>query len=92
MKEIKAFLRPFKLTNVVEALTKNSFCCFMMTLAERTGNYTNPETDFSPLKHPFSHSELAKLEIVARDENLERIVEIIHQHGKTGKRGDGLIY
>lgn len=92
MKEIKAFLRPFMLNEVVNGLEKEGFCCFTVTAAEGTGNYTDPDTDFPSLKHPFSHSKVEKLEIVARDENVEPIVEIIHKHGKTGRRGDGLIY
>ncbi|MEX2565040.1 MAG: P-II family nitrogen regulator, partial [Cyclobacteriaceae bacterium] len=73
-------------------LKKEGFCCYTITTAEGTGNYTDPGTDFPSLKHPFSHSEVAKLEIVARDENVQSIVKTIHEHGKTGRRGDGLIY
>ncbi|MDZ7846530.1 MAG: P-II family nitrogen regulator [Owenweeksia sp.] len=35
---------------------------------------------------------MEKLEIVARDENVDHIAKIIDKYGKTGKRGDGLIY
>lgn len=92
MKEIKAFLRPFILNEVVEWLEKDGFCCFTVTLAEGSGNYSDPDTEFPSFKHTFSHNEVAKLEIVALDENVQSIVEIIHEHGKTGRRGDGLIY
>ncbi len=92
MKEIKAFLRPFMLKEVVKGLDKEGFCCFTVTAAEGTGNVTDPNTDFPSLKHPFSHSEVAKLEIVALDESVQTIIETIHKYGKTGRRGDGLIY
>ena len=45
MKEIKAFLRPIMLTEVVGGLEKEGFCCFTVTTGEGTGNYTDPDTD-----------------------------------------------
>lgn len=33
-----------------------------------------------------------KLEIVCKKEDVEAVVKIIHEHGETGEKEDGLIY
>ena len=63
MKEIKAFIRPLTVAEVVKELKENGFCCITVTMAEGTGNYTDSNTSFPSLRHPFSHSEIVKLEI-----------------------------
>lgn len=92
MKEIKAFVRPDKVDELYHGLKENGFCCMTVTEAEGTGNYTDPRSEFPSLNHPFLHGKVAKIEIVAKEENVDRIVKLIHDYGHTGDRGDGLIY
>lgn len=44
------------------------------------------------LRFPVTHSQMSKLEIVCKKEDVDTIVRIIHKHGSTGEKGDGLIY
>jgi len=92
MKEIKAFIRPEKLSEVYDALNKAGFCCLTVFTGEGTGKYTDPKKDFPSLNFPYLHSKVVKLEMVTKDENADEAARIIQQQGSTGTSGDGLIY
>lgn len=92
MKEIKAFVRPDRLSDIVNHLREEGICCLTIFEGEGTGHYTDEHTDFPSLRHPFSHSKIEKLEVVVPDRNVEKILEIIQKYGKTAHSGDGIIY
>lgn len=92
MKEIKAFIRPEKLTVLAEHLKKEQFCCFTVFEGEGVGKYADPKTKFPSLKHPFLHNKVVKLEIVCNKEDVDNIIRIIKDYAQTGEPGDGLIY
>lgn len=93
MKEIKAFIRPGEFNDMFGALRDDGYCCVTVTDAEGTGRYSDPEgLDYPSLKIPYMHSKMLKLEIIAQDKDVNNIIEIIKKHGRTGMRGDGIIY
>ena len=92
MKEVKAFVRTTKARDVHKALKASGYCCMTLTECEGTGRYTDPEEDFPSFKFPFMHSKVVKIEIVCANNDVEHIVKIIQEHGRTGHSGDGLIY
>jgi nitrogen regulatory protein P-II 1 len=92
MKEIKAFVRPDRLSDIVHHLHKEGFCCLTVFEGEGTGHYTDEREDFPSLRHTFSHAKTEKLEIVIPDRQVEKVLEIIHENGKTGYSGDGIVY
>ena len=92
MKEIKAFVRPERLADIVEHLRKEGFCCLTVFKGEGTGHYSDKSKEWPSLDHPFLHSQVAKIEIVTSPKKADKILKIIHEYGKTGNPGDGLIY
>ncbi|ADR22069.1 nitrogen regulatory protein P-II [Marivirga tractuosa] len=92
MKEIKAFVRPDRLPDIVNHLREEGVCCLTVFEGEGTGHYTDERKDFPSLRHPFSHAKIAKLEVVLPDKKVKKSLEIIHQNGKTAHSGDGIIY
>jgi len=92
MKEIKAFIRPGKVSEVALNLQKNGFCCFTFFEGDGSGKYVDPKKEYPSLKHPYLHSKTAKLEIVCDSKNEESIIKIIRESAHTGRSGDGLIY
>jgi nitrogen regulatory protein P-II 1 len=92
MKEVKAFIRPGKLTKLAEHLKKEKFCCFTVFEGEGVGNYSDPTTKFPSLKHPFLHNKIIKIELVCKKEEVTDIIKIIKDYAQTGESGDGLIY
>lgn len=91
MKEIKAFIKPNKLENVVEALKENGFESVTLSECEGTGTYKR-EDSLPSLKFHFADSEMIKLELVCQNEEAEKAVAIICKNGKTPFPADGIIY
>ncbi|MCD6566467.1 MAG: P-II family nitrogen regulator [Bacteroidales bacterium] len=91
MKEIKAFIRPNKVNGIVQQLKDNGFENMTISSAEGTGKLQRENASVSQ-KFSITDSEIAKLEIVAEDKNVESICSIICEYGCTINPGDGLIY
>ena len=92
LKEIKAYIRAEKLTEVAKYLKKDNFCCFTVFEGEGVGDYVDPDMQFPSLKFPFLHQEVVKIEIVYNSGDVDKIIAVICEHARTGKSGDGLIY
>lgn len=91
MKEIKAFIRPNKVNDIVHHLKDAGFENMTISSAEGTGKLQD-ENAFVSQKFSVTDSEIAKLEIVAEDEDVDTICAIICEYGCTLNPGDGLIY
>ena len=91
MKEIKAFVRPNRVKRIVYQLKKNGFENITILLAEGTGNLQD-EKAFVSQKFSITDSDIAKLEIVVQDKEVETVVRIISEQGRTLNPGDGIIY
>lgn len=91
MREIKAFIREHRVTEVVEALRKNDFRSMTLSEVEGTGRFTSKD-DMPSLKFPVTHSKMVKLEMVCKKEDVKQIIQLICEHGSTGEKGDGIIY
>jgi len=91
MKEIKAFIRPNKVNEIVQQLKEKGFENATISLAEGTGKFQD-EKAFVSQKFSITDSEIAKLEIVAKDDDVDAITRLICEHGCTLNPGDGIIY
>ncbi len=91
MKEIKAFIRPKRVENVVTALKEEGFTSVSLTLCEGTGGYSSPE-EFPSLRFKITDSEIVKLELVCKDDDVDQILKIIHENARTTEECDGVIY
>lgn len=91
MKEIKAFVRPNKVNDIVHHLKDAGFENMSISSAEGTGKLQD-EDAFVSQKFSITDSEVAKLEIVAEDEDVDTMCAIICEYGCTLNPGDGLIY
>ena len=92
MKLIKAFIRHRKTEEVYTALKTEGYCCMTFVECEGTGQYSDHEKEHISEKYPFADAyRVIKLEILAADEHVEPIVELVRKNGRTGYRGDGLI-
>lgn len=90
MREIKAFIRPNMADEVVMALRNAGFMSVSISHAEGTGKFTT--TDVPVFNLPAIYKKMTKLEIVCKKKDVESIIEVIHQYGSTGEKGDGMIY
>jgi nitrogen regulatory protein P-II 1 len=91
MKEIKAFVRPNKVNDIVHHLKDAGFENMSISSAEGTGKLQD-EDAFVSQKFSITDSEVAKLELVVNKNDVDKVVHIISQQGKTLNPGDGIIY
>jgi nitrogen regulatory protein P-II 1 len=92
MKEVKAYIRHNMIGKVIEALEQEGFRD--MTLIDVKGISTGlKQEDYHySLELAERYMNAVKLEIVCRDQDAERIVEIIKASAHTGQKGDGLVF
>ncbi|MFZ2447455.1 MAG: P-II family nitrogen regulator [Syntrophobacteraceae bacterium] len=93
MKEVKAYIKPHKLSDVILALNK---------IEGLTGVSVSNTRGFGRGKAKTSRAKVTeglvdflqsiKIEIVCRDDLVEQIVSTIEKAARTGLRGDGKIY
>jgi nitrogen regulatory protein P-II 1 len=91
MKEIKAFIRPNRVNDIVHHLKDAGFENMTISLAEGTGKLQDAVA-FVSQKFSITDSEVAKLELVVDDNDIDTVVHIISEQGKSLNPGDGLIY
>jgi len=91
MKEIKAFIRPNKVNDIVHHLKDAGFENMTISSAEGTGKLQD-EAAFVSQKFSITDSEVAKLELVVYKNDVDKVVHIISEQGKTLNPGDGIIY
>ncbi len=91
MKEIKAFIRKRKCEEVVDALEEIGIN--RMTLIDVMGiGCIDPGQSRLSVHLAERYAEIAKLVLVCKDEDADRITDIIRRKAHTGLRGDGIIY
>ncbi len=92
MKEIKAYIQPFMLQKVTDALRK--IHVHGMSVSELKG--FGREKDESHPHHAgdavVEFTPKVKLEIVCPDEDCDPIVKTIQETAHTGRRGDGKVF
>lgn len=91
MKEIKALIKPFKVTDVLNQLLDAGYPNLTVTMAEGTGNFKSDEPTLST-HFSITNSKVAKIVIVCKDSEVDKIVGIISSFAHTGNPGDGIIY
>lgn len=91
MKEIKAFVKPYKVNDILSQLLQEGYPNTTVSLAEWTGKFKNEDSTLST-HFSITDSKVAKIEIVCNDSDVDQIVNIISVKGRTGNPGDGLIY
>jgi nitrogen regulatory protein P-II 1 len=91
MKEIKAFVKPFKVNDILNHLLEAGYPNITVSMAEGTGNFKGDESSLST-HFSITDSKVVKIEIVCNDSDVEKIVSIISSNGRTGNPGDGIIY
>ena len=93
MKEIKAYIKPHRLDNVLlglSAMDELTGLSFNRVEGHGRGRGSEGETPLSGEDVRFVQH--VKLELVCRDELLEEVLECIRSNAHTGLRGDGKIY
>ena len=94
MKEIKAYIRPVKLAEVLHHLEAAGARDISVIRVEGIGSLADPRRDRKRWvrRRPETYSDVLKVEIVCRDGEADELVRILREHAHTGARGDGRIF
>lgn len=92
MQEIKAYLRKEKVNDVVRALRDAGVARMTITHVWSLGSGVDPEDFRVSFETGTQYTDKAKLEFVCAEPDVDVLVTIIESHGRTGDRGDGIIF
>ena len=93
MKEIKAIIQPFKLSNVVEALREiPDFPGLTVTKVQGFGRQKGRGATHKIMEDLIDYVPKVKIEIIVNDEMLDMVVKTIKDKAHTGNKGDGKIF
>ena len=92
MKKIEAIIRPIKLDEVKIALGEIGVTGMSVSDVRGSGQQQGHRESFRGASYAIELPMKVKLEIVARDEDVEEVLAIIERHARTGEPGDGKIF
>jgi nitrogen regulatory protein P-II 1 len=92
MKKIEAIIRPIKLDEVKIALGEIGVTGLSVSDVRGSGRQRGHRESFRGRDYAIDLPMKIKLEIVARNEDVEEIVATIERHAYTGEPGDGKIF
>lgn len=92
MKKIEAIIRPFKLDEVKEALLENGIKGLTITEVRGYGRQKGHKETYRGAEYRIEFVPKIKIEVVVDDDLLEKAIDSILKHAKTGQVGDGKIF
>jgi len=92
MKKIEAYVKPFKLDEVKEALMEVGIGGMSVIESKGFGRQRGHKELYRGSEYKVDFLPKVRIEIVAKDEDVERIVKAIIASARTGQIGDGKIF
>ena len=92
MKLITAIIKPFKLDEVREALSGIGVQGITVTEVKGFGRQKGHTELYRGAEYVVDFLPKVKVEVVVKDDDVERCIECIVKAAKTGKIGDGKIF
>ena len=92
MKQVTAIIKPFKLDEVREALGEIGVSGLTVTEVKGFGRQNGHTELYRGAEYVVDFLPKVKVEIVVKDDDVERCIECIVRAAKTGKIGDGKIF
>ena len=92
MKKIEAYIKPFKLDEVKEALMEIGVGGMSIMEVKGFGRQKGHKELYRGSEYKVDFLPKLKIEVVVRDEDVESVVEAIASAAKTGQIGDGKIF
>ncbi len=94
MKEIKAYVRPGSLAQIIDRLEGEGARDLAVTRVDAIGALAEAEDDRLRRGHKYGeqYSDMAKVEIACADAEVERFVKVLKEASVNGVRSDGRIF
>lgn len=92
MKKIEAIIKPFKLDEVKDALTKIGIQGMTVSEVKGFGRQKGHAEFYRGAEYKVDFVPKTKVELIVSDELFSQVIETIQRVAKTGKIGDGKIF
>jgi nitrogen regulatory protein P-II 1 len=92
VRKIEAIIKPFKLEDVKEALNQIGVQGLTVTEVKGFGRQKGHTELYRGAEYVVDFLPKVKLEVIVRDDAVERVVAAIADAAKTGRIGDGKIF
>ena len=92
MKKIEAVVKPFKLEEIKEALTKIGIQGMTVTEVKGFGRQRGHTESYRGTEYSIDFLPKSKIELIVTDDLSTHVIEAIGRAAKTGKIGDGKIF
>jgi len=92
MKKIEAYIKPFKLDEVKEALMEVGVGGMSVIEVKGFGRQRGHKELYRGSEYKVDFLPKLRIEVVAKDEDVERVVKAIVSAARTGQIGDGKIF
>ena len=92
MKKVEAIIKPFKLTEVKEALNEIGIEAMTVSEVKGFGRQKGHTEIYRGSEYTVDFLPKVKIEIVLPDGQVKNAVETISKNARTGKIGDGKIF
>jgi nitrogen regulatory protein PII len=92
MKKIEAIIKPFKLDEVKNALTKIGIQGMTVTEVKGFGRQRGHTEVYRGAEYKIDFLPKVKIELITPEEMVSQVIENIERTAKTGKIGDGKIF
>jgi len=92
MKKIEAYIKPFKLDEVKEALMEVGVGGMSVTEVKGFGRQRGHTELYRGSEYKVDFLPKIRIDVVAKDDDVERVVNAIISSARTGQIGDGKIF
>jgi nitrogen regulatory protein P-II 1 len=92
MKKIEAIVKPFKVDEVKDALTKMGVQGMTLSEVRGFGRQKGHAEFYRGTEYKVDFIPKSKIELIVPDEIVSQVIETIERAAKTGKIGDGKIF
>ncbi|RLF16072.1 MAG: P-II family nitrogen regulator [Thermoprotei archaeon] len=92
MKKVETIVRPEKVNGVKDALAKAGYRGLTAVNVKGRGRQMGLEFDLRGRKFRVDLIPKCKLELVVREEDVDRVIKVTLKSAKTGEMGDGMIF
>ncbi|MCX7919041.1 MAG: P-II family nitrogen regulator [bacterium] len=92
MKKVECIIKPFKLEDVKEALADIGITGMTISEVKGFGRQKGHTELYRGSEYTVDFLPKVKIEIIVKDEDVDRVVESIATAARTGRIGDGKIF
>jgi nitrogen regulatory protein P-II 1 len=92
MKLVTAIVKPFRLDEVKEALKAEGVAGMTVSEVQGFGRQRGHSEVYRGAEYEIDFTPKVRIEVLAEDDDVERLVEVVAAAASTGKIGDGKVW